>query len=170
MSDHPLRVGLIALRREEFELAATSLAAAIEADPASADAHAYLSSALLALARPEEARAAAARALELGPADFGPHQKAGELALRLGNPVAAATHFLAAVRAAEPGSADEAAARMALGTARRQVRTAVDHRASLPRLPARLRALLRVLRSAPGRLRQSLPRSLRRPVWRPERP
>ena len=168
-ADHSLRTGLLALRREEFGQAAASLAAAIAAEPSSADAHAYLSAALLALGRPEAARAASARALELGPAAFGPHQKAGELALRLGDPMAAATHFLAAVRASEPGSPDETAARVALGTARRQVRTAVDHRASLPRLPVRLRSPLRALHQGPGRLWR-LWRFVRRPAWRPERP
>lgn len=138
MSDHAIELlsrGLIHLRREQLPDGLAALDAALEVDPDLADAHAYRSAVLLALGQPEEARDASARALELAPDAFGPRIKAGELALRLGHLSEASDHFLAAVRAAEPGSADEAAARTALTLARKREHQSISHRARLPRLP-----------------------------------
>jgi tetratricopeptide (TPR) repeat protein len=130
-----LRAGLIHLRREQLPEGLAALDAALAIDPDLADAHAYRSAALVALGRPEEAREASARALELRPDDFGPRMKAGELALRLGHLSLANEHFLAAVRAAVPGSPDEAAAKAALIFARKREGQSISHRARLPRLP-----------------------------------
>jgi tetratricopeptide (TPR) repeat protein len=148
-SNH-LRAGLLALRREELDLATAELSAATAADPGCADAHAYLGAALIAMGRADLAMASSKRALELGPDAFGPRMKAGELAIRLGDPVSGSDHFLAAMRAAAPGSADEYAAKAALAASRRQVRVSINHRASLPRLPAGLGSRLAIR----GRIRR----------------
>lgn len=122
----------MALRREEWEVARRFLLEAAEENPTDAAALAYLSGALLALGQVEEARTAVERALALEPDGFAPRLKAGELALRLGDLEAAESHCLAAVRAAEPGSGGEAAARATLASIRRLTRRAIDHRAALP--------------------------------------
>ena len=99
-----LREGLIALAHEEIDFARTALERAASLDPELADTHAYLSSALLASADFDGARDAVERALALDPGGFAPLIKAGELEMRLGDPLAAEAHFLGALRAAEPGS------------------------------------------------------------------
>ncbi len=136
-----LRAGLRALSREEMSEARDLLGRSVEADPTNPDAHAYLSSALLALADVWGAQRAVDLAMALGPDRFAPRQKAGELALRLGDPERAAEHFLAAMRAAEPGSPSAVAARDALALARRHVRRSIPHRAVLPTWPFRWRSV-----------------------------
>jgi hypothetical protein len=97
---------------------------------------------MLALGRPLDAQADIAKALELDPKSFAVNQKAGELSLRLGVLDTAADQFLAAVRAARPGSPDELAAASALALVRKRQRSSISHHAVLPRLSVgRTRAL-----------------------------
>lgn len=151
-----LRTGLVHLRREEFSDGLAAIDAAIDARPEMADAHAYRSSALMALSRPLEAQDEVEIALALDPNAFAPQQKAGEMSLRLGDMSAAADHFLAAVRAARPGSPDEAAAQAGLVLARRRMKSGIDHHAVLPRRPA----LPGPVRSIAGRLRRASRRAV----------
>jgi tetratricopeptide (TPR) repeat protein len=125
--------GLRALAHEHVELAVERLGLAADGAPDDATVHAFLATALFAAARPDAAEAAIDRALALAPAAYWPNLKAGELRLRLGDASAAADHFLAALRAVEPGSADATAAQLALVRARREVAQAISHRAVLPR-------------------------------------
>lgn len=125
--------GLRALAHEHVDLAVERLGMAAEGAPDDATVHAFLATALFAAARPDEASTAIDRALALAPVAYWPNLKAGELRLRLGDATAAADHFLAALRAAEPGSADATAAQAALVRARRHVARAISHRAVLPR-------------------------------------
>ncbi|MGZ8438164.1 MAG: hypothetical protein ACXWXR_06445 [Candidatus Limnocylindrales bacterium] len=125
--------GLRALAHEHVDLAVEQLSLAADAAPDDATVHAFLATALFAAARPDASSAAINRALEIAPAAYWPNLKAGELRLRLGDASAAADHFLAALRAVEPGSADATAAQLALVRARREVARSVSHRAVLPR-------------------------------------
>jgi tetratricopeptide (TPR) repeat protein len=144
--------GLRALAHERIEVAVEQLSLAAADAPNDAMVHAFLASALFAAARPDESSTAIDRALELGPGDYWPNLKAGELRLRLGDPGAAAEQFLVALRAAEPGTADATAAQLALVRARREVAGSISHRAVLPRVRwlAGLRRLA-VARAARGR-------------------
>jgi tetratricopeptide (TPR) repeat protein len=126
-------LGLRALAHERIDLAIEQLSLAVAGSPDDPAIHAFLASAMFAAARPDDATDAIARALELGPDDYWPNQKAGELRLRLGDPVAAADHFLVALRSAEPGTPDATAAQLALVRARREAAGAISHRAILPR-------------------------------------
>jgi tetratricopeptide (TPR) repeat protein len=132
---------LLALRHEEFETGAALLRERVAAHPDDADAWAYLTGALLALGRPEEARDASDRALELDPDGFAPRLKAAELALRLGDVAGAERMALGAVRAAVPGSTAERAARSLLIEARQQLRRGIDRRAELPSWPLLRRSI-----------------------------
>ena len=125
--------GLRALAHERVDLAVHQLSLAAQGAPDDATVHAFLATALFAAARPDESSTAIRRALELGPTAYWPNLKAGELRLRLGDAGAAADHFLAALRAVEPGSADATAAQQALVRARREVARSISHRAVLPR-------------------------------------
>lgn len=125
--------GLRALAQERIDLAVEQLSLAADGAPDDATVHAFLATALFAAACPDAASAAVDRALELAPAAYWPNLKAGELRLRLGDAAAAADHFLVALRAVEPGSADATAAQLALVRARREVARAISHRAVLPR-------------------------------------
>lgn len=126
--------GLRALAHERIDIAVEQLTLAAGGAPDDAVVHAFLASALFAAARPDESAGAIARALELGLGDYWPNLKAGELRLRLGDAGAAVEHFLVALRAAEPGTADATAAQLALVRARREAAGAISHRAVLPRV------------------------------------
>ena len=128
------QAGLRALAHERIDIAVEQLSLAAGGAPDDATVHAFLASALFAAARPDEAAAGIARAIELGPTDYWPNLKAGELRLRLGDAGAAVEHFLVALRAAEPGTADATAAQLALVRARREAAGSISHRAVLPRL------------------------------------
>jgi tetratricopeptide (TPR) repeat protein len=125
--------GLRALAHERVELAVEQLGLAADGAPDDPTVQAFLASALFAAARPDESSDAIERALELGPSAYWPNLKAGELCLRLGDATAAADHFLVALRAVEPGTADATAAQLALVRARREAAGAISHRAVLPR-------------------------------------
>ncbi len=125
--------GLRALAHERVELALEQLSRAAEGAPDDATIHAFLATALFAAARPDDSAAAIDRALELAPSAYWPNLKAGELRQRLGDATSAAEHFLVALRAVEPGSADATAAQLALVRARRETARAISHRAVLPR-------------------------------------
>jgi hypothetical protein len=133
-----LRAGLRSMVHERPEEARRYLEAAAtpellaRGDPVAVDALACLSSVRWALADVEGARDDADRALRLGPDRFAPNQKAGEMALRLGDSELAATRFLAALRASEPGTADAKAAEASLREARRRVSRGIRHEAHLP--------------------------------------
>ena len=146
-----LRLGLIALRREEWIDACSRLEAATAAAPDWATAHAYLSAAHMALARVDDATDSIDRALTLAPDGFATRMKAGELTFRLGDLVTAQTHFLAAVRAAVPASADEFAALAALAQTRKGIRKGIAHGSSLPGLPRWRRPMVALT----GRLRRA---------------
>ena len=136
------REGMRALAHEHAGLAVEQLSLAADGAPDDATVHAFLATALFAAARPDDAVRAIDRALALAPAAYWPNLKAGELRLRLGDATAGADHFLTALRAVEPGSADATAAQLALVRARREVARAISHRAVLPRfrwLPGRRR-------------------------------
>jgi len=125
--------GLRALVHERIDVAVERLTVAGDGAPQDATIQAFLASALFAAALPDASAAAIGRALELGPADYWPNLKAAELRLRLGDPTAAVDHFLAALRAAEPGTPDATAAQVGLVRARREVARAISHRAVIPR-------------------------------------
>jgi tetratricopeptide (TPR) repeat protein len=144
-SSPPLRDALLLLRREHFPEALESLDAALARDPGNADIHAYRSAALLALGRPIDAQAEAELAMSLEPDGFAANQKGGELSFRMGLLDAAADQFLAAVRAARPGSADEVAAAFSLAQVRKRQRSAISHHAVLPGLPGAWRRSRRAL-------------------------
>ena len=140
-----LAAGLEALRHEEYERAVTLLEAAAAADPDDARPPTYLSGAYLALARAADAEAAVERALVLDPEGFGPHLKAGELAMRFGDLERAETEFLAALRAAPGGSPELEVARRWLAITRERLRRSISHVALLPRLSQPLLRLSRAL-------------------------
>lgn len=126
--------GLRALAHERVDLAVEQLGLAAQQAPADATVQAFYATALFAAARADESADAIALALQLAPLAYWSNLKAGELRLRLGDPAAAADHFLAALRAVEPGTADATAAQLALVRARRDVASGVSHRAVLPRV------------------------------------
>jgi tetratricopeptide (TPR) repeat protein len=136
--DH-FALGLRHLSHERVDEAIAALEAAVATCPADADAHAFLAAALFADARADAAGAAIARALQLGPSDFWPNLKAGELRFRLGDAAEAEEHFLVALRSVEPGTAEAKAAGELLVRARTSMAKSVEHRAVLP---ARLHRLL----------------------------
>lgn len=111
-------------------------------DPLAIDALAYLSSVRWSLGDIESAQEASVQALELAPDRFAPNQKAGEMALRLGDSERAADLFLAAVRATEPGTADAKAAELSLREARRRVTRGIRHEAKGPGMTGWLHRLV----------------------------
>ena len=127
------RTGLIALAREQIDEAEPLLRSVVAEAPGEADPLAYLATTWAAMGRIEAARQAMDLALELGPDQFAPHLKGGELALRLGDLSAAEDHFRRALEIAPHGSKDATAARTLLGEARRQVSRSIDRQASFPR-------------------------------------
>ena len=139
--------GLSALRREEFDLAVERLELAEILAPTDSNVPAYLSGAYLANGRPGDAAAAVDRALALDRDGFAPRLKSGELALRLGDLSHAEREFLAAVRAAVPGTPEMTVARRWLAITREQQRRSVNRRAVFPRLP-RLVGLARIGRQS----------------------
>ena len=127
------RAGLIALAREqiaEAEPLLRSLATELPDDP---DVRAFLATAWFAQGRIEVALEGLDRALALGPERFVPNIKAGEMSLRLGDLDAAERQFRQALRAAQHGSPDAAAARGLLGETRRQASRSIVRRAVFPR-------------------------------------
>ena len=147
MSD--LAAGLEALRHEQYEQAITFLEAAAAAEPDDARPPTYLSGAYLAVARPAEAEAAVERALALDPTGFGPHLKAGELAMRFGDILGAEQEFLVALRAASGGSPELEVARRWLAISRERLRRSISRKALLPCLPGPLRRWGRARASGP---------------------
>jgi tetratricopeptide (TPR) repeat protein len=129
-----LAAALRALAQEDLALGRAQLEALLEANPADADAWAYLSGVRLADANAEGAAAASERALALDPDGFAPRIKAGELALRLGDLETAERWFVAALRAVDPGTSGALAAKRALVIVRTKRRGAIAHGASLPKL------------------------------------
>ena len=127
------RTGLIALAREEIDDAETTLAALAVEVPDDADVQAFLATAMWSQGRIEEAIEAMSLALELGPERFAPNIKAGELDLRLGDLDAALVHFKQALKVAEHGSRDAAAARTLLGETRQRAGRSIGRQASFPR-------------------------------------
>jgi tetratricopeptide (TPR) repeat protein len=135
-----LKAGLRAMTHEQLEearghlesLATPESLAARE--PWALDALAYLSSVRWGLGHAEDAIDDAARALELAPERFAANQKAGEMALRLGNLDIAEARFLAALRASEPGTPNAKAAESCLRESRRRSRGGIRHEVRTPRL------------------------------------
>lgn len=147
------RDGIIALRQERYQDAHDAFLAASAAASDWAEPWAYLSSAQLALGKPQEAQDSIERALELSPDGFASNQKAGELSLRLGQLGLAEDHFLAAVRAATHGSADQRAATKSLEYTRLMLRKSIQMSSRSPD-PSRVRAWFRM--PSRGRRREQL--------------
>jgi Tfp pilus assembly protein PilF len=133
-----LRAVLAALWHEDLVTAEAALRDAIEVAPEHADAHALLGATLLATGRPEGAMLEIEEALRLDPEGFLAQMKAGELALRLGDPGSAAERFLGALRASVPGSREAQVATAARASAQRALGKSIEHGASLPNWLARL--------------------------------
>jgi predicted Zn-dependent protease len=132
-------------------------------DPLAIDALAYLSSVHFCLGDVKSAIATSTRALDLGPSRFAPNQKAGEMALRLGDSELAAARFLAALRASEPGTSDARAAEGSLREARRRAARGIRHEARAPRLAGWANRLI------PGRRRPTpAPGSVTAGIQQPE--
>ncbi len=129
-----LAAALRSLAHEEVDLGRERLEAIVTANPADADAWAYLSGALLAAADADGAAEASERALALDPGGFAPRMKAGELALRLGNLEGAERWFVAALRAVDPGTREALAVKRALVITRTKRRSSIGHGALLPQL------------------------------------
>jgi tetratricopeptide (TPR) repeat protein len=143
-----LRAGVRAMLYEHLEDARDQLEAAASPerlarhDEIAIDALAYLSSVRFAMADVEGGASAAELALKLGPDRFAPNQKAGEMAIRMGDPERAAERFLAALRASEPGTQDAKAAEASLRDARLRLSRSIRHEARAPRGLAGLGRLL----------------------------
>jgi tetratricopeptide (TPR) repeat protein len=129
-----LAAALRSLAHEEVDLGRERLEAIVAANPADADAWAYLSGVHMAVADADGATEASERALALDPGGFAPRMKAGELALRLGNLEDAERWFVAALRAVDPGTPAALAAKQALVITRTKRRSSIGHAALLPRL------------------------------------
>jgi len=86
--------GMRALAQERIDLAVERLSLATAEAPDDAMVHAFLASALFAAARPDASARAIDRSIELGPEEYWPNLKAGELRLRLGDATTAVEHFL----------------------------------------------------------------------------
>ena len=129
-----MREGLVAVRHERFPDALALFQAATEAAPDWAEPYAYRSSVEVMLGRPHDALSSVERALELSPDGFASNQKAGELSIRLGQLDLAEERFLAAVRAAANGSADQRAAQKSLEYTRNQLKKSIRIGTSLPDL------------------------------------
>ncbi len=127
------RTALIALAREEVDDAEVILVALAAELPEDADVRAFLAAAWGAQGRIEDAIETMSLALTLGPKRFAPNIKAGELDLRLGDLDAAVLHFKQALKAAEHGSRDAAAARTLLGETRQRAGRSIVRQASFPR-------------------------------------
>jgi Tfp pilus assembly protein PilF len=130
--DDPRLLGVRALAREELDLARLWLERAVEEMPDDPDAHAYLGCTLLAVGEVASGMEETETALRLSPDGFASNLKAGELALRLGDPTSAEARFLKALRAVAPGTADAAATKALLAEARRRARASIPHEVSLP--------------------------------------
>lgn len=153
-----LRSAAIALSHEQFADGRARLESIVRDEPKSADAWALLSGARLATADVPGAESAVARALELAPDRFLPRMKAAELALRLGDHETAERGFGAALRVAEPGSPDAAAAQRALHATRRAIRSGISHGARLPEVGSLSRHGRRITQGLAA-LRRRWPRS-----------
>lgn len=127
------RTGLIALAREQLDKAEPLLRSVVAEAPDEPDPLAYLATTWAAMGQIEAARQAMDLALELGPDQFAPHLKGGELALRLGDLSSAEGHFRRALEVAPHGSRDAAAARRLLGETRRQVSRSIGRQTAFPR-------------------------------------
>jgi tetratricopeptide (TPR) repeat protein len=128
-----VRAGLLALAREEIEQAISAFEAAVVERPDDADRVAFLAVALFAGRRHIESQVALDRALDLSPGGYWPNLKAGEIRLRLGDPVASESHFLVALRVATHGSRESAEAAALLARARATRTNSISHHAILPR-------------------------------------
>ena len=139
-----VRLGFRAMTHERLEDARTNLEAAASSEYLAAgnalaiDALAYLSSVRWELGDIDGALDASERALTLAPMRFAPNQKAGEIAIRLGNPAQASERFLVALRASEPGTADAKVAEACLRDARKRLSRGIRHGASFPTRPGGL--------------------------------
>lgn len=127
------RTGLIALAREEVDDAVPVLEALAEELPEDADVRAFLAAGWFNQGRIEEGIEAMDLALALGPQRFAPNIKAGELDLRLGDLDSALLHFKQALKAAEHGTRDAAAARSLLGETRQRAARSIGRKSSFPR-------------------------------------
>ncbi len=133
-----LRSGLRAMAHEHLEEARVYLSAAAaptalgDTDPVAVDALAYLSSVAYNLGDFQAAAEAVELAVSLGPDRFAPNQKAGELALRLGDMDRAVDLFLSALRATDPGTSDAKAAEASLRECRRRLSKGIKHGTTLP--------------------------------------
>jgi len=128
-----VQVGLRALAREEIEPAILAFEAAVAERPNDADRLAFLAAALFAGRRGVQAEAVLDRALAVAPGGFWPNLKAGEIRLRLGDPVAAETLLLVALRAAPHGSREATEAAALLARSRTARARSISHHAVLPR-------------------------------------
>ena len=145
------RTALIALAREEVDDAEVILDALAAELPGDADVQAFLATAMWSQGRIEESIETMSLALVLGPERFAPNIKAGELDLRLGDLDAALRHFKQALKTAEHGSRDAAAARTLLGETRQRAGRSIGRQASFPRWhrPAFLQRPVRGLSTTP---------------------
>jgi tetratricopeptide (TPR) repeat protein len=128
-----VQVGLRALAHEEIEPAIVAFEAAVAERPNDGDRLAFLATALFAGRRGVEAEAVLDRALAIAPGGFWPNLKAGEIRFRLGDPVAAETLLLVALRAAPHGSREATEAAALLARSRTARTRSISHHAVLPR-------------------------------------
>ena len=126
------RTGLIALAREQLDVAEPLLRSVVADAPDDPDPLAYLATAWIVMGKVDAAQEAMHLALTLGPDRFAPNLKGGELDLRLGDLDAATRHFRRALEVAPHGSSDAAAARTLLAEARRRARKSITRQAVLP--------------------------------------
>ncbi len=127
-----LNDGLRLLTHERIEPAIEAFRGAIRADPQDPIAHAFLAAACFAAGRSDEADRAITTSLALAPEGYWSNLKAAELRFRLGDLDAAGEHFLAALRAAEPGTPESDAAAAGLVRTRTAQGRSIAHRALLP--------------------------------------